>query len=348
MSFAPLPDTIAALSPVFHNTYDIVEECGVGGSAFVLKVRRRVDSSIFAAKIIARDRLSRRGMVRTRHWGRVPPGFKADEEGALVVPVEAYVLRRIRHPGVVAFVDLFADERYFYLIQEFHGSPWRIEDLQPETSLPSPPITPPADRTTFPRSSLNVPVTSAHTRAPPMRRSSSDLFECVEMHRNMSEATAQFIFLQVVATVYDLAQVGLVHRDIKDENAVATSDCRVKLIDFGSCVMYDPSQPPPIQHEQHFFGTCTYAAPEVLLGLPHHMLPAEVWSLGILLHVLLTGEHPFRSPADATAGNRLPIKVRLSPAAYEVLGRCLSVDPEQRISLEKLRSHPWVIGQTCV
>ena len=37
-------------------------------------------------------------------------------EGLRVVPMEAYVLRSVRHEGVVAYVDLFEDAKYFYLV----------------------------------------------------------------------------------------------------------------------------------------------------------------------------------------------------------------------------------------
>ncbi|GAA5831962.1 hypothetical protein JCM11251_002764 [Rhodosporidiobolus azoricus] len=354
-SFAALPASLAALSPRFLEQYTILEEAGVGGSGFVLKASRKSDGLVVAAKLISKDRVGGRGLVKTPHWGVVPNGFQPEEDGTLVVPAEAYVLRRVRHPHVVAFVDLFADELFYYLIMEHHGDPWRSDPV-PSSYLPSPPITPPSHFSTFPYnasasaspSPIEPPSPVRRGPIPPapmMRRSSSDLFECVEKHRHFSETLARYIFLQVVATVYDLARNGVVHRDLKDENLVVDASSHVKLIDFGSCVLFDPSQPPPIQREQRFYGTCTYAAPEVLAGKAYCMLSAEVYSLGILLSVLLTGEHPFLSPAEAALGNRLPVKVSLSPSAHELMARCIAVDPEERISLQELRRHPWVTGQ---
>ncbi|GAA5886275.1 hypothetical protein JCM6882_001588 [Rhodosporidiobolus microsporus] len=357
-SFTSLPTSLAALSPTFLDQYAILEEAGVGGSGFVLKAKRKSDGLVCAAKLIAKDRVGGRGLVKTPHWGNVPIGFELEDDGLLVIPAEAYCLRRLRHPHVVSFVDLFADDLFYYLIMEHHGDAWRCDPV-PSSYLPSPPITPPAHFSTFPydasasasSSSSRSPSESAMAArltsgppAPMMRRSSSDLFECVEKHRHFSEALARNIFFQLVATVYDLARVGILHRDLKDENCCITADGRVKLVDFGSCVLFDPSQPPPIQREQRFYGTCTYAAPEVLAGKAYSMLAAEVYSLGILLSVLLTGEHPFLSPTEAAAGNRLPVKVPLSPYAHELMTRCLDVDPEKRISLEELRRHPWVAG----
>ncbi|GAA6040843.1 hypothetical protein JCM8097_007743 [Rhodosporidiobolus ruineniae] len=356
MSFAALPPSLASLSPTFHQRFEVIEEVGVGGSGFCLKVRRRADGKEAVAKCIPRNRLASRGLVRTAHWGSVPEGYSAEADGTLVVPVEAYVLRRVRHSSVVSFIDLFACPTFHYLIMAYHGSTWRIETHEQPSYLPSPPITPPAHFATFPRTASDpepestdpaAPVARRAIAVPPaplMRRSSSDLFDCVERFRHFSEDIARHIFSQIVAAVYDLAKMGIAHADLKDENIVIASDCRVKLVDFGSCVMFDPRGPAPIQHEARFYGTCTYAAPEVLAGHAYSLLLAEVYSLGVLLSVLLTGEHPFFSPADAAAGKRLPLKVPVSDSARDLLDRCLTADLNARISLFDLRRHPWVVG----
>lgn len=96
------------------------------------------------------------------------------------------------------------------------------------------------------------------------RSSSSDLFECIEQHNCFSEHTARFIFAQVVKAVHDLRKRGIVHRDIKDENVTCdasgtvssqasieahmklTSCFQVKLIDFGSAILFDPTRPLPL------------------------------------------------------------------------------------------------------
>lgn len=97
-----------------------------------------------------------------------------------------------------------------------------------------------------------------------------------------------------------------------------------------------------------FYGTWTYAAPEVFTGEAYAMFPAEIWSLGVLLHVLLTGENPFPSAADARAGRRMRSKgnVRLGEEASDLIDRCLTVESERRITLAGLASHPWISGHS--
>lgn len=117
MGFAAFPSTYETLSPFLHERFVLLEEIGVGGSGFVLKVQRRQDERIFAAKLIARERIARSALIRTSRWGSVPPGFKAEEDGMLVVPVEAWAMRRVAHPNVCSFEELFADETFYYLVR---------------------------------------------------------------------------------------------------------------------------------------------------------------------------------------------------------------------------------------
>jgi hypothetical protein len=189
------------------------------------------------------------------------------------------------------------------------------------------------------------------------RRPSHDLFECIEQsqHKRLPESHARHIFAQVIEAVAYLDAHGVTHRDIKDENLVIDDQFRVKLIDFGSAVVADPSRPRPTY--DLFFGTTAYAAPEILRREPYLAAPAEVWTLGVLLSFLLTGASPFQTERDAHAGRiRLkpppagaevapgPHGLGLSAEALDLMSRCLVVEPEYRSSIQELRSHPWLRG----
>lgn len=68
-----------------------------------------------AVKFIERAKIPSHGFVKSRHWGEAP-GLSPMVEGYRIVPLEAFVLRSVRHEGVVAYIDLFEDEKYFYLV----------------------------------------------------------------------------------------------------------------------------------------------------------------------------------------------------------------------------------------
>mgnify|MGYP002718904047 FL=1 len=123
MGFASFPTSYETLSPFLHERYLLVEEIGVGGSGFCLKIQRRADNRIFAAKLIAKDRIAKSALIRTLRWGYVPQGFTADQDGAVVVPVEAWALRRVSHANVCAFEELFADDTFYYLVRMYDFPP---------------------------------------------------------------------------------------------------------------------------------------------------------------------------------------------------------------------------------
>jgi len=80
---------------------------------------------------------------------------------------------------------------------------------------------------------------------------------------------------------------GVVHRDIKPENIMIGADNEIKLIDFGLSKI-DKSKN---QHLTTIAGTPYYMAPEVLEG--DYNNKCDIWSLGVLMYVLLSGYLPF-------------------------------------------------------
>ena len=119
-----------------------------------------------------------------------------------------------------------------------------------------------------------------------------DLFEY--MNRNfMNEVKAKRIIFSVLRAVKYLHQFGIVHRDIKLENVVMSSRDNTlaipKLIDFGLSKIFLTNE-----KSTDKFGTIAYCPPEILLGKEHWSC-ADVWSLGICLHVILTNRVPFVS-----------------------------------------------------
>ncbi|BGO94391.1 hypothetical protein NBRC10512_002089 [Rhodotorula toruloides] len=357
-----------ALHPLFASTYTLCDELGAGGFGFVVRAERNHDSRSVAVKFIERAKIPSHGWVKSRSWGDTP-GL-TQPTGPKLVPMEAFVLRSIRHEGVVAFIDLFEDDKYFYLVMEHHGSPWQIPEKHsgeqqlvgppsPSSAAMSPTLTSswprlaPGQQTVTPTSSPTMcssplpdsPASSPTYLAPPrpppmMRRSSHDLFECIEQHSRFDERTAKYVFAQIVEIVHALQQMGICHRDIKDENIVITHDYRVKLIDFGSAVIFDPRQPSPAYHR--FFGTTSFAAAEILRGEAYQAPPAEVWSLGVLLSILVTGECPFSDAEAAKAGRLSRPKIRVQPEIEHLLRACLEVDVSKRISVAQIRRHPWL------
>jgi predicted Ser/Thr protein kinase len=119
---------------------------------------------------------------------------------------------------------------------------------------------------------------------------------------------------------------GIVHRDIKPENLLLDKDGRVKIADFGIAKMLHADAPDPVPAESQPAGTAQYMAPEQKdHGRTDHR--ADIYSLGVVLYELLTGEMPgarLQPPSSRVRG--VQIDVRLD----EVVLRALESKPELR------------------
>ncbi|XP_074400336.1 serine/threonine-protein kinase pim-1-like [Zonotrichia albicollis] len=108
-----------------------------------------------------------------------------------------------------------------------------------------------------------------------------------------------------------------------------------KLIDFG-CGTY-------LQDTvyTHFAGTLSYSPPEWNDFGWYHGEAATIWSLGILLHQMVCGEHPFRRGRNLSWG-QLPLPQGLSQECKDLIWWCLSVNSLDRPTLEDLFCVPWM------
>jgi serine/threonine-protein kinase len=104
-----------------------------------------------------------------------------------------------------------------------------------------------------------------------------------------SEARIQ-LFLRVLEAVGHAHSRLIVHRDLKPSNILVTPDGAVKLLDFGIAKLLQAGAPDLTQSSAHAL-TPYYAAPEQLNG--HDITTAtDIYALGLVLYVLLTGKHP--------------------------------------------------------
>lgn len=115
----------------------------------------------------------------------------------------------------------------------------------------------------------------------------------------------------VCSALSALHQLNIIHRDIKPENVMIDSIGNVKLIDFDAARIFKSYQ----QQDTSFIGTAGFAAPEQY-GINQTDPRSDIFALGILLNVMLTGEHP----------SKKLYKGRLT----KVIEKCINIDPNKR------------------
>ena len=153
----------------------------------------------------------------------------------------------------------------------------------------------------------------------------------------------QKIFAQLVGAVSYVHRQSCVHRDLKLENILFDKNENVKLVDFGFTREYEGR----INHLQTFCGTICYSAPEMLKGEKYAGEKVDVWSLGIILFALLTGELPFDDDDDNVTRKKIMSEEPKFPEhmpdeAVNLIKALLSKRPLLRPSLPDVLAHSFL------
>jgi serine/threonine protein kinase len=197
-----------------------------------------------------------------------------------------------------------------------------------------------------------------------------ELFTNIVGRSRFSEAEARALIRPLVDSVAYLAALGCVHRDLKPENILCSGGRSraagtgsesgsgasassasffawgdIKIADFGLSALVHPgeilTQP---------CGTLQYAAPEVLSRAGYGK-PADMWSLGVLLYLVVRGKLPFDFPnrddmIRAILSDPIdfshPVWERWSPEGLSFVQGLLERDPAKRLTARGALQHPWL------
>jgi calcium-dependent protein kinase len=155
------------------------------------------------------------------------------------------------------------------------------------------------------------------------------------------------IMHKACSAVNYMHRVKVCHRDLKPENFLFETknpDSEVKIIDFGLAYKFGEEK----GNMHTVVGTPYYVAPEVLRGT--YGKECDVWSLGVMMYVLLSGYPPFQGDTqqevfrEILRGNfSLDFEEfkTVSPEAKDMITKMLVLDRTARPSLDEVLAHPW-------
>ena len=173
------------------------------------------------------------------------------------------------------------------------------------------------------------------------------ILEHIEKKEMYSEKEAAKIILQVMSAVDYCHKNGICHRDLKPENLLylkkgEEKDNPLKVIDFGLSQTLNTKK---ILSSK--VGTAYYVSPEILAGKYNEK--CDIWSTGVILYVLLSGEPPFNGPSDGVIYSKIK-KMKftfpkerwdsISNEAKDLLSHMIAPESERYTASEVL-AHPW-------
>ena len=175
-----------------------------------------------------------------------------------------------------------------------------------------------------------------------------ELFNEIIKVGKFDEGQAAFIINQILKAVTYCHKMNIIHRDIKPENIMITNreknGClQVKLIDFGTAKIFEKGV-----QENKYVGSSYYMAPEVIKR--KYDEKCDLWSIGVILYILLTGRPPFDGNDDEEILENVKKGVYdkwaypfplLSAHAKDLIFKLLQYDPKKRLSAEEAIEHPW-------
>lgn len=180
-----------------------------------------------------------------------------------------------------------------------------------------------------------------------------ELFDRICRKGSYYESDAADLIRATLSAVAYLHDHGIVHRDLKPENLLFRTpedNADLLIADFGLSRIMDEEQ---FHVLTTTCGTPGYMAPEIFKKTGHGK-PVDIWAMGVITYFLLCGYTPFDRDSDFEEMQAIlnadysfqPVDYwrGVSDHAKDFINRCLTVDPNKRMTAHDALSHPFVAG----
>ena len=167
---------------------------------------------------------------------------------------------------------------------------------------------------------------------------------------HFSEKRAAEIIYEIALGVKYLHKYGIIHRDLKPDNIMLTESNdkgHIKIMDFGLSKILGKKE-----KTSDGFGTLTFVSPEVLIRKPYNK-EIDIWSIGVILYLILSGDLPFDDEEDdeekiakSIVFNEVEFPSKKfgnkSKEVIELIKRCLTKEPKDRIKIDEIIKSDWI------
>ncbi|XP_075682809.1 myosin light chain kinase family member 4 isoform X2 [Rhinoderma darwinii] len=176
-----------------------------------------------------------------------------------------------------------------------------------------------------------------------------ELFDrIIDENCNLSEVDTILFIKQICEGIQYMHQMYIIHLDLKPENimCVSRADYQIKIIDFGLARRYKPREKLKVH-----FGTPEFLAPEVV-NYDFVSFPTDMWSVGVIAYMLLSGLSPFLGENDNETLNNILVSQfdfegeefqNISEYAKDFITKLLIKEKCWRMSASETLKHPWLI-----
>ncbi|KAF9901809.1 pkb-activating kinase-like protein [Linnemannia zychae] len=180
-----------------------------------------------------------------------------------------------------------------------------------------------------------------------------ELLTYIKKLGSFDENCTRFYVAQILTAVEYVHSQGVIHRDLKPENILLDHRMYVKLTDFGTAKMLEPSEDgTESDRANSFVGTAEYVSPE-LLTEKAACKSSDLWALGCIIYQLLAGRPPFKGSNEYQTFQKI-VKLEYTfpagfpKAAMDLVSRLLVHDPNERLgannTIDQLKQHPFFDG----
>jgi serine/threonine protein kinase len=169
------------------------------------------------------------------------------------------------------------------------------------------------------------------------------LLHYIVKRQKLSEQHSRQFSRQIVSALDYMHRNSIVHRDLKIENILIDRAGRnIKIIDFGLSNLFCPER-----RLTTYCGSLYFAAPELLRASPYRGPEIDVWSLGVVIYVMVTGSVPFDDKSmpglhDKIKRGQVAYPAHLSSECRDLLSKIFVTDPSKRILLADVIRHEWM------